>query len=49
MRVGNGEVKGGANEEGCRNGKRGMVIDGKRGRAKGRKKGEGLRVVKGGG
>jgi hypothetical protein len=47
--VGKGEVKCGANEEGVKNGKRGMVIDGKRGRAKGGKKGEGLRVVKGGG
>ena len=47
--MGKGEVKCGANEEGFKNGKRGMVIDGKRGRAKGGKKGEGLRVVKGGG
>jgi hypothetical protein len=39
--VGKGEVKCGANEEGFKNGKRG--------RAKGGKKGEGLRVVKGGG
>jgi hypothetical protein len=39
--MGKGEVKGGTNEEGFKNGKREMVNDGKRGRVKGGLNGKG--------